>query len=360
MENKLHIVHMVSSFQGGGLEHFVIRLARDQILMGHFVSIVSLHDGPLFQQAQELDIDSHVLSSNSKIKRFILCYQFFSSKPLEIIHAHNPTVLHYATIGKIVSGAKLIMTDHAQTRGIARIPSAIERRLTDRVIAVSEHTAKDSSRFGFTGEIEVIHNGVDFKPADISRESVRLNLGLDDRPLVINVAGLLPVKAQDILIHAVALLRDSGTKMMLLIAGDGPEHEKLVNLCGELDLSREWVRFLGFRSDIPDLLNASDIFALVSRNEGLPISILEAMSHGLPIVATPAGGVKELVCDGKHGIIVPFDDASKIADAIKKLIMDKTLCTYYGENGRKHAEDNFSFRTMSMKYMEVYRNLMDY
>ena len=293
------------------------------------------------------------------MKRLFLCFQFFRSKEVDIIHAHNPTVLHYAAIGKLVSGSKLIMTDHAQTRGLARIPSVMERVLTNRVVAVSEHTAKDSSRIGFKGDIIVIHNGVDFKPPGISRETVRHNLGLDERSIVINVAGLLPVKAQDTLIQAIALLKGQDIRIMLLIAGEGPEYEKLVLLCKELGLNEDWVRFLGFRTDIPDLLNASDIFALVSRNEGLPISVLEAMSHALPIVATPAGGVEELVGHGIHGIIVPFDDPPKLAEALKKLVMDRSLCMSYGENAKKHALNNFSFDTMSEKYLEVYRNLMD-
>ena len=358
MSKKIYILHIISSFKSGGLENFALRLAHNQLVLGHNVKILSFQDGPLRLHAEQLGIEYYILSNCFLLKKIATIFQYFSTNRFDIIHAHNPTVLHCAAIGKIISGSKLLMTDHAQTRGILRIPSVFEWFLTDYVVAVSRHTANNTSKIGYKKEVYVIHNGIETSYHDKCASNLNKKIGINDRPIIINVARLLPVKAQDTLIKAISFLRDKNIKVTLLIAGDGPEYEKLLSLCKKLNLDDNWVRLLGFRSDVSDLLSVSDIFALVSKKEGLPISILEAMLHGLPIIATPAGGVEELVHDGEHGIIVPFDDVSSLSDALAKLILDKSFRIKYGNNARKHVQNNFSFSVTSEKYLSIYYKIL--
>lgn len=117
-------------------------------------------------------------------------------------------------------------------------------------------------------------------------------------------------------------------------------------------------RFLGFRNDVPDILAASDIFALPSRAEGLPMSILEAMSHRLPVVCTPVGGNPELVLDGEHGKLTPVGDAQALAQAITQLVLDPVLRQRQGEAGYKRVSQDFSFERTSSLYEAIYRRIL--
>src|SRR4029450_9342494 len=115
------------------------------------------------------------------------------------------------------------------------------------------------------------------------------------------------------------------------VVGDGSERHQAERLSSELGLTSDSVRFLGRRSDIDRLLASADFFGLPSDIEGLPMSILEAMTHALPIVASNVGGVPELIADGRHGLLVPAGDAESLAGAIQRLRDDPALRRLLGE-----------------------------
>jgi glycosyltransferase involved in cell wall biosynthesis len=145
--------------------------------------------------------------------------------------------------------------------------------------------------------------------------------------------------------------------MTLLIAGDGAKRPEYEALTRELGLTDEWVRFLGFRSDAPDLLGAADLFLLPSLTEGLPLSVLEAMTHGLPVIATPVGGVPEVVLPGRTGVLVPVEDVEALAGAIATMIQDRATRARLGEAGRERARGEFSFSRMVARYDALYGEL---
>jgi glycosyltransferase involved in cell wall biosynthesis len=133
---------------------------------------------------------------------------------------------------------------------------------------------------------------------------------------------------------------------------------RLENLAEELGLGPDRVRFLGFRSDVPDLLAASDFFALPSLTEGLPLSVLEAMGHRLPVIATPVGGVPELVTEGRHGLLVPVDAPESLACAVSQLSQDADLRRRFGEAAYQKVKTDFSFETMLKSYETLYASLL--
>jgi glycosyltransferase involved in cell wall biosynthesis len=271
-----------------------------------------------------------------------------------IIHAHNPTSLHYGVVGKLASGARLVITDH---RGILRVPSTIEWLLTDAVIAVSRDTARICPASGIT-DVRVIYNGVDPTPPTRSRAETRAELGLGEEVVAIQVANLLPVKAHDVLLPALARLRDEGTQLTMLLVGDGPERPRIEQLARDLSLGPDRLRLLGFRSDVPNLLVASDFFVLPSRMEGLPLSALEAMAQRLPVVTTRVGGIPEVVFDGEHGFLVPPEDAPALSLAVGRLAREPELRRSLGEAAYARARDVFSFEHMTHKYDELYDHVL--
>src|SRR5258708_1804679 len=130
-ERKLRIVHTVSSLRGGGMEHFVLRIAEAQQNRGHDVAIVALQGGPLEEHARRMGLRTHVLGGRNKHLRLLKGALTLARLRPHITNAHNPTSLHYAVFGKILGGSKLVMTDHAATRGVVRVPGYLERRQTD-------------------------------------------------------------------------------------------------------------------------------------------------------------------------------------------------------------------------------------
>lgn len=355
----LRIVHTVSSLDGGGMEHFVLRLCEAQRVGGHESSILSVKGGPLHALAQSRGLPVGVLNGETKGRRIAHALASYLALRPHIVHCHNPTALQYSVLSKAVSSPRLVFTDHAQTKGIIRMPHPLEWRLVNATVAVSAETARNSRNdIGYPGVPDVIHNGIDPKPALRTRAEVRAELGLGSEVVGINVASFFPVKAQDVLVRALSELKGKGVRTTMLCVGDGEERAKVEALAAEVGLSASNVRFLGFRNDIADLLGASDFFVLPSRSEGLPMSVLEAMSHRLPVVLTLVGGNAELVTDGAHGFLVPADNVTALAAAMERVVADRDLRQRLGTAGQARVRDEFSFASMAAGYEAIYQRVM--
>jgi glycosyltransferase involved in cell wall biosynthesis len=168
------------------------------------------------------------------------------------------------------------------------------------------------------------------------------------------VARLDRLKGHDVLLKALAWMKEDAE---LLIVGDGPERGALEVLAAELGV-QDRVRFAGFRKDVPDLLAASDFFVLPSRTEGLPLSVLEAMAHGLPSIATPVGGVPEALNGEECGILVPVDDVHRLAAVMGTLVGDPQLRRRLGAAAETRVRKHFSFAAMTDAYDSLYRRLL--
>lgn len=277
-------------------------------------------------------------------------YSIGRARP-DILHAHNPTMLQYGGLGRLVSGARLVVTDHGGRPH--RTPRAAEWRRVDAAVAVSEVTARRSLAADHL-PIRVIHNGVE-PAAPGARAASRAALGLpDDAFVAVCVARLVAVKAHDVLLQAAARAR--GDAPVLLLVGDGPERDELQRLAARLGLAR--VRFLGARADVGDILAAADVAVLASRDEGLPLALLEAMAHGLPIVATTVGGVSELVREGLEGLLVPADDADALAAALGRVGGDAPLRQRLGDAAHHRVREDFSLDAAAAAYADLYRRLV--
>jgi len=170
---------------------------------------------------------------------------------------------------------------------------------------------------------------------------------------VLTVARLDPQKGLHDLVAAAALVPEA----RVMVVGEGPERRALETRIAHLGLG-DRVHLLGFRSDVPDLLAGSDLFVLPSLFEGLPLSILEAMAAGKPVVATAIGGNDEAVVDGATGLLVPPGDPRALADAIRALLRDPERRRRLGEAGRRRAEAEFSAPAMVRRVAAVYDELL--
>lgn len=358
----LRIVHIVSSLNVGGMEQFVLRIAHAQQTQGHQVLVIALQGGPLLEAVKRDGIRACVLGGTgkiSKVRRMVHCLSVLARFRPDVINAHNQTSLHYATLGKRIGKPQVILINHGQGRGSVRTPDAKEWGRTDAIVAVSQDVAARMDTPELASKICVIHNGITPTPPRRSRAEVRHELSLDSEGCVgILVARIDGLKGHDTLLHALAHLRAMKTPVTFLMVGDGAERVPMERLAGELGLGPEWVRFLGFRNDIPDLLAASDVFTLPSLTEGLPLSVLEAMAQRLPVVATCVGGIPELVTHNESGLLVPVNDAEALAEAIGSIASSPALRRQMGEKGYERVERDFAFTQMTRQYEALYERLL--
>jgi glycosyltransferase involved in cell wall biosynthesis len=236
-----------------------------------------------------------------------------------------------------------------------------QRRLlgwsVDRFIAPSEHVRMRLERdLGLPSrKIEVVHNAIDTaaarRPAD---PALRMELnGGAHGPLVLVPARLDPQKGHRYLLQAAVEVPD----VTFLLAGDGSERPVLLALAKSLGLG-DRVVFLGYRADIPTLLAACDLVVLPSLYEGLPLSLLEAMAAGKPVIASRIGGVDELVADGENGLLVPPGDPHALAGAIRGLLDDSERAGRLAAAGQALVDREFSSAAMGARISGIYEGIL--
>jgi glycosyltransferase involved in cell wall biosynthesis len=253
---------------------------------------------------------------------------------IAIVHTHMPQPAVAARMAFGRSGPALVHTEHnlwPRYRPLTRWANRATYRRNRAVIAVSSGVAA-SIRSGV--HVDVVRHGVDVAPRrPVDATAARARLGLGRGPIVGTVGNMTPKKDHETLLRAISLVRADVPDVRLVIIGTGPLDDALRRQVAGLGLGTAVV-LAGSRADVPDLLPAFDVFALSSRFEGLPIALLEAMSTGLPCVATTVGGIPEVVTDDVDGVLVPAGDPAALATALVRLLGDPA---HAGELARRAA-----------------------
>lgn len=213
-------------------------------------------------------------------------------------------------------------------------------------------------------QVRTIYNGLCTKRFTRSgdRNATRRLLGLPiDVPLVTTVANVNPWKGLDVFLDAAAEVHAHHPSAVFAIAGGWTDLALVASLQAQALTAgiSDYVFFLGPVADVPALLMTSDLFALLSRSEGMPNVVLEAMAAGLPVVATAVGGTPEVVVDTVTGFLVANEDSASAAAFIGTLLSNASLRESTGLAGRRRVEMNFSLDQMISKHIELYRSLLD-
>jgi glycosyltransferase involved in cell wall biosynthesis len=235
-----------------------------------------------------------------------------------------------------------------------------------RIIAVSRtHARYLASVTGLApARIAVIENGIDIArwPAvtEETRRQARNILGIGaDEQVVTMVAALRPEKAHEVLFDSIAALAGKGRRVRVLLAGDGPRREALGQRVQALGIGSQ-VEFLGNRRDVAQLLHASDVVVLPSHDvvETLPLSLLEAMACGVPVVASRVGSVAEIVVDGETGLLVAPGQAAELGVAIGATLDDRAGARRRAELARKRVETYYSLDRTTSGYRRLFDDMM--
>jgi glycosyltransferase involved in cell wall biosynthesis len=287
-------------------------------------------------------------------------------RKVDVLHAHQYTPFFYAAFARVLAGGgpRLILTEHGRHYPdvVRPLRRAINRlaldKMADAVNACCNFSARALCRVdGFAGRrIAVIENGIDpdryGRPPDGS--ALRTRLGLDPaRRYVVCVARFHPVKDHATLLHAFAAVAAARSDVDLLLAGDGQLRPDLERLAAAAGIGPR-VRFLGVRSDVPQLLKACDVFALASVSEAASLTLMEAMAAGLPVVVTDVGGNPEVVRDGHEGRLVPRGDAGAMAAALLGVLDDPVGAASMGDAGCRRVEEHYRLAVTVERYYQLY------
>lgn len=367
--SALDIAHVVENLERGGLERMVIDLVGAQHAAGHRCRVACLFEpGALAHELESQGIEVHACHKRSgfdlaAVRRL---RAWLRAVPGAVVHTHNANAHYHAVaaslglpLGRVISTRHGMGATQPNRRGEWLYRKSMGR--TDIVAAVCEAAR---ARFAQQGvrprrQLLAVPNGIrvdDFTCASAERRAALRNvLGLAPEVRIFGTVGRLnPVKDQATLLRAFARMHAEFAGTALVLVGDGPLRSALEAQSAALGIG-DAVRFLGDRSDVRQLLQGFDVFALSSLSEGYSMALLEACASGLPIVATDVGGNREIVVDDRNGLIVPAANEETLAQAMAVLLRQPARAARMGQAGREWALRDASIETMAARYDTLYR-----
>lgn len=308
------------------------------------------------------------------VKALFKIYSFIKKQGFDIVHTNTSKAGILGRWAARLAGVKIIVhTPHGHIfYGYfgwfkTQLFICLEKRtalITDRIITLTEIGKQEHIKYRIAtpDKFIPIYNGIEiekFRRLNIDRVKARQNFNIPQDVAVIGtVTRLDPVKGNKYLIASFPEVIKVFPTLKAIIAGDGSEREALQSEVKKLGIS-ENVIFLGECKDISQILCLFDIFVLSSLMEGLGICLLEAQAQGLPVIATKVGGISEVVKDGVTGILVPPRDSNGLAQAIIKLLKDKTLREDMAERAKDWINERFSVEVMVKKVSDLYEQLIE-
>lgn len=360
---RLRLLHVLNTLDTGGAEHVVLNLATRLDPARYALHVCSFSgEGQLADRFRRLGATVHALRRRPGIDGGLVGYLagLIRREHIQLIHTHNVAPWLYGALAARWTRTRLCHTEHSNVFPHQRLLQAAERwlaRWTEVLISDSEKVTRQLIAQGIPADrITTVPNGIDTArfAAPVDRAEVRRRLGLDPgAPVVGTVGRLAAIKDQVTLLEAFALVWSAYPEAWLLLVGEGPMRPELEARAMILGIAGR-VQFLGDRSDVPELLGAMDVFALSSVSEGLPLTVLEAMAAGLPVVSTRVGGVPEAVVDGETGLLTPPKDPRALADALIGLLADPMERRRLGAAGRTRARERFDLGRMVDAYEAAY------
>lgn len=297
-------------------------------------------------------------------------YSLLRREQFDIIEtfAHHANILGLPTAWFARSSVRLA-SHHGWGEGLSSLLKRLHKfiinsAITSGLVVVSKNSGVHAEKVEgvIHNKITIIPNGID-PSAIISVDRSKLTHLNDDlciplgAPIILSVGRLALPKGHKYLLEAVPPVLEKYPEAIFVLAGDGPLKQDLQQIITGLGI-KQAVRLIGARSDIPALLNWADVFALPSLSEGLPISLLEAMSAGLPVVVSQVGGISEVIEDGINGLLVPPSDSAALGSSIIRLLSNPGLRVELGVAAKSLVEHEYTLDQMGNKYQSLFHKLL--
>ncbi|MBN2284935.1 MAG: glycosyltransferase [Tissierellales bacterium] len=376
MRKPKRVLFVLPELRQGGAERVVFNIVskmdRDRfsphIAWFHgdrFYPFDTIRDVPIFFVDKQPGLDFRAMQFLSDL---------IEREKIDLINPHHFMPLFYSFFGsKIGHRRKLVYTEHSvwEAERVVGFWKFITRLMllgTNALVGVSpEITEYLKKKYRLrNNKTRTILNGVDtdyYKPGD-RKGQLRFDLGYNASHILIGMVGnFRQIKNHQMLIKAFEKIVSFSPECRLLLIGQGfaddPENteESIKKQIKESSLVDK-VQLLGYRNDVQNILQILDIFCLTSLREGLPLSVVEAMATGLPVIGTDTDGIRVVIESGKDGLLVDINDESGLTDALILLLKDNDMRMEIGRAARKKAEKYYSLRMFADRYVELFKTLI--
>jgi glycosyltransferase involved in cell wall biosynthesis len=374
-EDRPRVLLLIKGLGLGGAERLLVDVvaSRDRAHFHYEVAYVLSGQDALVPAMEAAEVPVHDLggSASMDLRWTLALRRLLVQGRFDVLHAHLP---YTAALARLVTVSLprrhrpvVVYTEHSLWNKAAVVTKALNRLTVgiDRALIVVSVAARDALPRALRSRARVVVHGVNRERFDTLlgrrdevRAEVRAELGVaDDEVLALTVANLRSEKGYDVLLEAARLVVAAGVPVRFVSVGRGPLEAELAAAADVAGLT-EHLRFLHTRTDTVRLMIGADLFVLPSHQEGLPVALMEAMSAGLPVVATIVGGVPDIVTDGVEGLLVPPGRADLLARAVTRLAQDATLRTGLAR-GSLARSTVFDVRSAAAAIEAVYTELLD-
>lgn len=363
---KLKILHLINYTGGGGTESYIYSLAEKLHNKNCEFFIAYSEKGNSFDKFKDLGIEMIHIPMNSP-------YDFKAAKKLkticranniDIIHTHFLRENYISIFSKILGNqVKLINTRHMldENSHIVKITNRIMTLFNNNIIAVSKAVERLLiNELGSLEKIKLIYTGIDPDNWILKETDFRDEFKIDNETILLtSTARFSKEKGHEFLLRSISVLKENfnnkDINFKFILVGDGELLDPMIQLSKNLNIYEDII-FTGFRDDISNILNSSDIFICMSEKEAFGISIMEAMASGLPVISTDSGGTGEIITNGKTGILLDFNDIESLSISMSSLIQDRELRDFYSETGLNLIKNKFSLDQTISKTYDLYND----
>jgi len=370
-KSTIKVLHLISSGGLFGAERVVLNLASKAKGTTSFVGAINNSHNPhieIIEEAKSLDLNTVVFDSKGKfdlrtigaVKKFIIEHK------IDIVHTHNYKSDIIGLMATELTGAKWIATHHGwvetdkKLKFYEKIDSFI-LKCVQKLVLVSSGMKQSFLRKNIKeARLEIIDNGIPIEKFNCQTQNgnTRHLLGIGPEDCAIVIVGRMSFeKGHGVFLKAAFEVVKNIKKVKFIIVGDGALKEELKQKTRDLNLS-DCVIFTGIRQDMPAIYAACDILVNSSYSEGLPMTILEAMASGLPVIATDVGAVGEVIKNQKNGILIQAGDDHHLALSMIELARDKEKRRYFAQKAYQDVCARFSDTSMAQKYKKVYEDVL--
>jgi glycosyltransferase involved in cell wall biosynthesis len=374
VEAPIRVLYLIGGGEFGGAEQHLLGLVNNLELHEFHPQVAVFYEGEFSKRVRALGIPTTVLESDTKALGGLnpLRDLIRDWRP-HVVHTHGVRANLIGRLANRLEGypAKSVTTVHSFLS--LDYPVAWKRmlfgtfehqtwRYVDHFILVTHAMKQDFLQGGLPeSNLIVVHNAIELpeEPSEhVPETSLRELLGVgEDVTIIGTVARLHTVKGHTYLLQAIQKIVQERQDVVFPWFGDGDLYEELQAEARALGVE-PYVRMLGFRKDVPDMLPQLDIFVLPSLSEGLSLSILEAQAARVPVITTAVGGSPEVISSGEDGLLVPSADPQALADAICLLIKDKDLRHQLAKAGQEMVFQRFTLRRLVRETTDVYKKLL--
>jgi len=365
------VAQVVTQAELGGAQKHIVFLCEELVDRGYEVDVFAAPGKWLKEELDSkginfIEVPSMVreISFAKDLKTLFSLYRIFKKRDYDVVHCHSSKAGLLARIAaRLAKTKKIVFTAHGFV--FNEPMSELKRKIyifLEKVGAVFGHEIITVSKKDYDCALEyklANKNNLIYIPNAIEKvdkedlrepEELKNQLGIDDEFIIGTVANFYETKGHVYLIEAVKRLYDEGYKFKTLFVGAGILFDEMKELCR----GYSGFNFLGSRKDNYDLINIFDVFVLPSIKEGMPITVLEAMTLKKPVLCTKVGSLTDMIHDNLNGFIVESKSSEELYNRLKWILENKTVLNEVGENGYKYVEENFTMDKFMKDVLNVY------